>query len=60
MTDQRTRGSHDRAAEPEPYVPPRVDDVVAEDEPAVTGAMVVKSPPPDDAVGPEWRPVNGR
>jgi hypothetical protein len=42
--------------QPEDYEPPQVEDVPAEDGPAVTAAG--DSPPQDIGLpGPEWRPV---
>jgi hypothetical protein len=38
----------------ESYEPPEVEQMPAEDGPAVTAAG--KSPEPDEPIGPEWRP----
>jgi hypothetical protein len=51
MTGDEERETPEQA---EDYEPPRVEDVPAEDGPAVTAAG--KTPPEDDR-GPEWRPV---
>jgi len=46
--DRRQQGHQERE-----YEPPRVEDVPAEDGPAVTAAG--KSPPPDEQLAAEWR-----
>jgi len=53
MAEEPRRGIADGSTGPATYESPRVEDLPAEDESAVTAAGVVKSPPPQD--GPEWR-----
>ena len=49
--------SDDDRAERENYEPPEVEEMPAEDGPAVTAAG--DSPTQDEPPGPEWRPVEG-
>jgi hypothetical protein len=49
-------GQHLEPEEPSGYEPPLVEDIPADDGPAVAAAGVSKSPPPDLPPGLEWRP----
>jgi hypothetical protein len=58
MKPEQTPGDQRlKPEEPSGYEPPLVEDIPADDGPAVAAAGVVKSPPSDDAKGAEWRPA---
>jgi hypothetical protein len=48
MADERRSESSEGDRQADAYDPPRVEHLPGEEGPAVTSAMVAKSPPPDE------------